>query len=155
MSRAWRVAFVVAAVAPAVVLVCVEFGVLVWASVAGHPRWPDEHLNLSEAAATRDTAEMVRLIDGGHDPNGHYPVRPGLVDNNAEVHITPLEAAIAIRRAELVDLLFKDGVRLTADEWARLRCVAAMSDDEELIAAVDKGGSGQRDPSCTGRETLW
>ena len=98
---------------------------------------------------------MVRLIDDGHDPNGHYPVRPGLVDNNAEVQITPLEAAIANRRAELVDLLFKDGVRLTPDEWARLRCVAAMSDDEELIAAVDKGGGGQRDPSCTGRETLW
>jgi hypothetical protein len=143
------------AAGPALALASVECGVLLWGAVAGHPRWPDEYLNLSEAVAVRDTAEVVRLIEGGVDPDGRFMVRPGLVDNDRQVRITPLEAATAIRHAELVELLLERGARPTPDAWLRLRCVGEASGDEDLVAALNKANSGPDTPHCTGTETLW
>jgi hypothetical protein len=42
---------------------------LVMAIAGAHPFWHHESLTLSEAAALRDGAEIVRLVESGHDPN--------------------------------------------------------------------------------------
>lgn len=149
------VTLVACAVAPAIVLVCVELGVLSWTAMGGQPRWPDEQLTLSEAAAVRDEAEVVRLVNGGQDPNARYRVRVGLVDNGREVQLTPLEAAVSIRRPEMVDLLFLHGVRASGDDWRRLRCVADAFGDRDLVAALERGSPGQPNGSCAGSEALW
>lgn len=150
----WSVVLVAAAGAPALLAVCMETMTLVQAAAGSHPGWPDLRLNLSEATAVRDTAEVVRLLDDGADPNARYAVRPGLVDNSEPVNVTPLEAAISIRRAELVSLLLKRGVRVSDADWTRLRCVAREYEDEDLEAALDTSG-GAADPHCSGEETLW
>src|SRR5690606_36396339 len=59
-------------------------------------------LTLSEAAATRDGGEVLRLIEQeGADPNRTYRVRAGILRGEAE-SLLSLEAAVASRRAEIV-----------------------------------------------------
>ena len=51
---------------------------LVLAAFGRHPMWPDEpvNLNLSEAAAVRDSGEIVRLVERGENPDAARNVRP-------------------------------------------------------------------------------
>lgn len=147
---------VLAAAAPALILALIESGVLARAALAEHPRWPEMHLNLSEATAVRDTAEVMRLLERGDDPNRRYTVRPGLVDNDREVHATALEAAMSNRRSELVELLLAHGVTLSEADWTRLRCAAKRLGDDDVEAALAAAaGSAAPMPSCTGDEKLW
>jgi hypothetical protein len=82
--------------------------VLVALSVAGQPPfWTTEPLTLSEAAAFRDGGEVARMLATGLDPNASYPVRRGAVRGRVEA--TPLEAAEAARRGEVVQLLREAG----------------------------------------------
>ena len=81
--RLTRLTWLVAAgAAPAVVLASLEAANLMIATVRDHPQWPNTHLNISEAAAVRDHAEVVRLLESGENPNTRRPVRPGLLDND-------------------------------------------------------------------------
>ena len=81
---------------------------LIVMSVAGQPPfWTAEPLTLSEAAAFRDGGEVARLLATGLDPNASYPVRRGAVRGRVEA--TPLEAAEAARRGEVVQLLREAG----------------------------------------------
>jgi hypothetical protein len=58
---------------------------LVLAAFGRHPMWPDVAVNLSEAAATRNEAEVVRLIGAGENPNESREVRAGLLFDRDEV----------------------------------------------------------------------
>jgi hypothetical protein len=97
------------------VLVCVPLAaavvvrlVLLGASIGGRPiQWGNDGLTLSEAAAYGDAGEVVRLLNEGRDPNAIYPVRRGAV--RGRVESTPLEAARASGRAEMVQLLLDEG----------------------------------------------
>jgi len=83
---------------------------LILLSMIGHPLfWAEEPLTLSEAAALRDGGAVARLIAAGQDPNATYRVRRGVV--RGRVSATPLEAARAARRAEIVQLLLDSGAR--------------------------------------------
>ena len=75
-----------------------------------HPFWMWEPLNLSEAAALRDRGEVARLLSEGQDPNAKYPVRRGFVRDYA-MQLTPIEAARANRRDEIVEILVDAGAR--------------------------------------------
>ena len=147
--------FLIAAAVPAVVLASLEAAVLVIAMVRDHPRWPITHLNLSEAAAVRDHAEVVWLIEGGENPNTRRPVRPGLVQNNTEVEATPLEAAISIRRPQLVDLLFDLGAGPSPADWLRLRCSAQALEYADVVAVLDTRRPDGVEIRCSGDESLW
>jgi hypothetical protein len=101
----------IAAAGPPLVLAVLRLLMLV-ASVGGaHPFWRWEPLTLSEAAALHDGGEVARLIADGHDPNGAYPVRPGILTSEPMV-LTPIAAAMAARRGEIVDLLMDAGAKL-------------------------------------------
>ena len=109
--------------------------------------WRGGPLTLAEAAALRDQAEVARLIEAGADPNAEYPLRPDVLSVN---RATPLEAAVAARRPEIVSLLRLEGATLDGPGWHRLHCLAVEIGEVDVINAVDTyrpatGGPG----SCT------
>jgi hypothetical protein len=129
-----RIGLLVAALAaPGSLLVGTMTAMLVIAVVAGHPMWPDQALNLSEAAAVRDSAEVVRQIEAGEDPNASREIRAGFL-GDGPVRMTPLEAAVAAGDAEVVGRVLEKGANLDAEQWNRLRCQAR---DEEVAALLD------------------
>jgi hypothetical protein len=106
--------------APFVVPLSLSLYVLVgWVS-GGNPFWTVPDLTLSEATMVRDAGEAVRLIRAGHDPNRAWPVRADLSDSGQPEVLTPLEAAVQIRRLEFVQLLVREGARMTAAERSTL-----------------------------------
>ena len=115
----------------------VAFAAMLWL-VAGwiagaDPFWPIPAMTLSEAAAVRDHAEVVRLIEEGHDPNRKWSVRAGLLDGDAHA-ITPLEAAVRIRRLALVELLLRSGAAPGADERSALVGTALAAGAADIAA---------------------
>jgi hypothetical protein len=98
------------AMTPAALLALTRVGFLVLAVWGVHPFWLPEPLNLAEAAALRDSGEVARLLAEGKDPNATYRVRRGFVRDNA-MDMTPIAAATAARRDEIVQLLIAGGAR--------------------------------------------
>jgi hypothetical protein len=82
-----------------------------------HPFWLREPLNLAEAAALRDRGEVARLLAAGEDPNATYRVRRGIV-RNYPMQMTPMAAAVAARRDEIVQILLDGGARPHAPDVA-------------------------------------
>ena len=135
---------VLALAAPASLLVGAMTAMLVIAVVAGHPMWPHQRLNLSEAAAVRDSAEVVRQIEAGEDPNASREIRAGLL-GDGPVRMTPLEAAVAAEDAEVVGRVLEKGGRVDAKLWNRLRC---LTRDEEVAALLDSRLPPGADAGC-------
>lgn len=98
-----------AAAAPGAVLAIVTAAWLAAALVDAHPFWLSAPLTLSEAAALRDSGEVARLLAAGEDPNGRYPVRRGVLNDTPRGPITPMQAATAAGRDEIVRLLIDAG----------------------------------------------
>jgi hypothetical protein len=113
--------------------------------------WPHESYNLAEAAAARDEAEVVRLIEDGHDPNIRYPVQAGLVFEKP-THLTPLEAAIAANDAAVFRQLLAKGAAIDASLWAYLRCVA---DDSRVAPVLDAHRPPNVVLGCDGVRLPW
>jgi len=92
----------------------------------------------------RDHAEVVRLIHGGADPNRSWLVASDFSDSHRPETITPLEAAVQIRRLELVELLVREGA--TVDEPVRARLVARARDlhADDIVAYLNRRGEGPR-----------
>jgi len=106
-------------------------------SVAGNGLWPPDEVTLSEAVATRNNAEAVRLIERGADPNQPSPVRDGLLTNGYGVTVKPIEAAVGAQRADSVRMLLANGVAVDEDELRVLRCLEEARHDSgvrELLA---------------------
>jgi hypothetical protein len=98
------------AAAPAALLALTRVVFLVLAVWGIHPFWRWEPLNLAEAAALRDRGEVARLLAEGEDPNATYSVRRGVVRESA-MQMTPMAAALAARRDEIVQLLLDGGAK--------------------------------------------
>ncbi len=109
-------------VATAVMLVGLPFGL--------DPLWRVEPLTLAEAAALRDNGEVVRLIRSGEDPNRPTLVRAEVLGDH-EVTVTPLEAAVGIDRADIIQVLLENGATLDAGTWPHLMCLAASVEADE------------------------
>jgi hypothetical protein len=130
---------------------CVLALVSVWWTAArfvGNGLWPPDEVTLSEAAATRNNAEAVRLIGWGADPNRPTRVRDGLLTNGYAVTIKPIEAAVGAQRADSVRVLLVYGALVDRDELRVLRCLERARRDSgvrELLAARSAG-----DVECDG-----
>ena len=106
--------------------------------LAGDGLWPPDDVTLSEAVATRNNAEAVRLIDSGANPNQPSPVRDGLLTSGYAISIKPIEAAVGARRADSVRTLLANGAVVDQDELRVLRCLEETHHDSgvrELLVA--------------------
>ena len=101
--------------------------------VGATPFWPVPELTLSEAVLTKDAGEVVRLIERERaDPNRRWPVRSELLSPASSV--TPLEAAVIIRRSEMIPLLLQHGAILpTGEERDALICRGVASAAGEIV----------------------
>jgi hypothetical protein len=95
------------------------------------PFWTAPDLSLSEAVIVRDAAESLRLIRAGRDPSRAWPVRADLSETGHDDVMTPLAAAVAVRRVEIVHLLLEHGAALSTAE--RL----ALIDRAQRVGGVD------------------
>ena len=82
------------------------------ANTAGGWVWPPDDVNVSEAVAAGNYAELVRLLENGEDPTRSGAVRAPLLASEPVV-LTPLEAAVLVRNATMMQLLLTRGAVLT------------------------------------------
>jgi hypothetical protein len=120
--------------------------------LAGDGLWPPDDVTLSEAVATRNTAEAVRLIESGVNPNQPSRVRDGLLTSGYAVTIKPIEAAVGAQRADSVRTLLVNGATVDREELRVLRCLEQTRHDSgvrELLAVQstsDVDCNGVRSP---------
>ncbi len=143
---------------PGVTVAALALCSFVLAIAGAHPLWKANDVNMSEAAALRDRATVIRLIRNGEDPDERRPVRAGLVSTGRTM-LTPIEAAMAARRPEVVEVLLWAANELDGPAWIRARCLAAMVPDAEIERVVDRyrpAGIGAGDSvDCVGIERPW
>jgi hypothetical protein len=130
---------------PAVVVALVgAWGVV--ANPAGGWVWPPDDVNVSEAVATRNYAELVRLLENGADPTRPYPVQASLLTSRPVV-ATPVEAAVMARNAGMLGLLIDKGAVITPAMAGRLKCLNADYPDQDVRAMLDRVAPGT-EPDC-------
>jgi hypothetical protein len=115
----------------------------------------EQPVNISEAAALRDAATVVNLIQRGVDPRAPYPVPAGRLFDHA-VTMTPLEAAVAARRPEVVDVILS-ARPLDAAGWAGAACLARSVPDADIraVVAAHRPEGAAPDVDCAGYTRPW
>jgi hypothetical protein len=139
---------------PGAVLIVATAAMLLGLPFGADPLWQVEPLTLPEAAALRDNGEVVRLIDLGEDPNGAGPVRPNFLRNDTQV-LTPLEAAVGARRADMVELLLENGAVMDAAMWTRLMCFAGVVDAGDVRDVLEARRPAHASDRCADVRTPW
>ena len=124
---------VLAVIAPVATLTVAWLAILATAIAGEHPLWGLTPRNLSEAAAFRDGAAIVRGVARGEDPAAAGEVRGGFVSSEP-VTLTPLEAAARGEREEIVRLLLDLGAGRDAPGWTKAWCA---SDAEAVRGELD------------------
>jgi hypothetical protein len=86
---------------------------------------------LAEATALGHAARAIRLIASGQAVNDRFEIRAGILDHE-KLELTPLDAAILGRHAELVRLLKRSGANYANSArtacFARIRLPEVLSD---------------------------
>ncbi len=146
--RNWTIA---ALAAPGCVMAAGFAFALALAAFGHHPMWVSYDLNLSEASAVRDEAEVARLIEYAEDPNIRREIRPGLL-SDVKARLTPLEAAVVAGDGRIVRQLLDSGAVMDADTWKRLRCAAEGNEVPPTLDAARPPGAVLQ---CAGVSPLW
>ena len=138
-----------ALVAPAVGVIFAS-AILVAAGFAGYtPLVAPPDLTLSEAAAIRDEAEVVRQIGEGANPNGSALVRRGML-SDGDYMLTPLEAAVASRHVEIVRLLLREGAELNGPNFQTLYCLAQEAHADDVVVLLKEHAPTGSSSTCEG-----
>jgi hypothetical protein len=114
----------------------------------------DDSINVSEAVALNDLAEVVRLVRLGEDPNTTSIVRRHIIRGRDD-RLTPLEAAVATRRAEALELLVSLGAVVHQQNFPRLWCFAQRSEDATVIAFLERRRPDPGSIDCAAVTTPW
>jgi hypothetical protein len=116
--------------------------------LAGNGLWPPDDVTLSEAVATRNNAEAVRLIESGANPDQPSPVRDGLLTSGYTVTIKPVEAAVGAQRADSLRTLLANGAAVDQEELKVLRCLEQTRHDSGVRELL--GAQSMSDVDCSG-----
>jgi len=114
--------------------------------------WPAQPVTLTEAIGMHDTAEIVRQIALGANPNIRYDAWD-ILKRYQHVSVTPLEAAVATREQNLFEMIVAHGALLTPENARTLHCVAVQEHATAIAAYV-----AARFPppaSCNGVQLPW
>ena len=130
-----RLSLRVLAVMPAVALAVLS-ATLTAARPFGGGLWLPDDVNMSEAVATRNSAEVVRLIRRGYSPNTSCRVRLERRDE-AENDLTPFEVAVITRELETATLLLELGAAPTTTQIRDLWCVERRNPSPDRRAFLD------------------
>jgi len=141
----------VAAAIPGCLLAAASLVALMLAAFGEYPMWPHKEVNLAEAAAVREEAEVTRLIEQGQNPNIRYAVRPGLLFERP-ASLTPLEAAVINDDPAIVGQLFAHGAAVDGPSWVALRCFAGNSRVSPILEAHRPAAVSLE---CAGLKTPW
>ena len=114
---------------------------------AGGGLWPPVRQTLSEAAAAGDVGEVVWQVRTGADPNARFPVRAGLLADDA-VTATPLEAAVWAHDTEMLSLLIAQGAIVDRPTATTLRCINLERGGDARIDALLPAGDAVSAPAC-------
>ena len=139
---------------PGVLLIAATTAMLFGLPFGADPLWAVEPITLSEAAALRDNGEVVRLIESGEDVNGASKVRSDILSARSLV-VTPIEAAVAAERADMVELLLENGARPDAVLWTRLMCFSASVEADDVRALLEPRRPEGSVEGCDGIEIGW
>jgi len=152
--RFWvRALLALALTLPPIVVLAAFAASGVVALIEGQPLfWPAQPVTLTEAIGMHDTAEIVRQIALGTDPNRRYDTWD-ILKRYQHVSVTPLEAAVATRERYLFELIVAHGALLTPENAPALHCFAVQEHATEIAAYV-----AARFPppaSCDGVQLPW
>jgi hypothetical protein len=130
---------------------------MVWLLLAalGVPAGVDgRSMNLTEAAAVASHADAARLLGAGADPNARARLRAGLV-KNAEMMMTPLEAATGAIRTGPVQMLVDHGATIDQANYAVLWCGAKARSNQEMLEFLRRYRSGEASLDCAKLRSIW
>lgn len=139
-----RIAAALACVPAVVVALIGAWGVV--ANPTGGWIWPPDDVNVSEAVATRNYAELVRLLDNGADPTRPNLVQASLLTSRPVVAI-PVEAAVMARNGTMLSLLINKGAVVTPRMVGKLKCLNSEYPDREVKEMLDRMAPGDP-PHC-------
>ena len=114
--------------------------------------WPAQPVTLTEAIGMHDTAEIVRQIALGANPNVPYDTWD-ILKRYQHVSVTPLEAAVATREQNLFETVLAHGALLTPENARTLHCFAVQEHAPDIATYV-----AARFPppaSCDGVKLPW
>ena len=97
--------------------------------------WPAQPVTLTEAIGMHDTAEIVRQIALGANPNVRYDTWD-ILKRYQHVSVTPLEAAVATREQYLFETIVAQGGLLTPENARTLHCFAVQEHATDIAAYV-------------------
>ena len=149
----WFGLIAAAVVAPPGVLGALAGLVLVGAAVGWHPFWNEPPLTMSEAAALKDRATMLRLISNGVDINAPAKVRARIL-KSYDIIVTPLEASVGTRTPMAMQFLLARGASMDARERTVVMCLALKDDAQEIVGFLRESGA-QQTPDCEHVSTPW
>lgn len=126
----------VCVLAPLVASLVLAVALLIGPALPQDPFWAAPDLNVSEAVFVRDRAEALRLIRAGADPDRAWTIREAF--GGPQPPSTPLEAAIRIRRLEIVQVLLGAGARLTPESRQHLISLARAGQADDIAQFLEQ-----------------
>jgi hypothetical protein len=139
---------------PAALLGLMTVGMLLRAVFGAHPLWHADPVNLSEAAILRDQATVALMIRRGEDPYLRREVRADLFFND-RTELTPLEAAIASGRGEVLEIILFSAPPPEPAVWNRVRCLATLEGDGDFGEMLDRFRPESAVLDCNGITKPW
>ena len=133
--RRWMSIAMSSAIAMPPIVVCLAFAASGTAALTtGQPLfWPAQPVTLTEAIGMHDTAEIVRQIALGANPNIRYDTWD-ILKRYQHVSVTPLEAAVATREQYLFETTVALGALLTPENARTLHCFAVQEHATDIAA---------------------
>lgn len=104
--------------------------------------------NIAEAAGLGSGAEVLRMLREGRSPYEVLPVRPEIISSTI-TRATGLEAAVWSRKAQLIELLDREGVMADPEARRHVLCLARDVGVDEIVAYLVKKETAECDAGRT------